>query len=93
MENHAENVHQKKVPFLILLNNHKTAIACKKLFLKDILKEDYQKALKKVTLFFLSNSVFLNGQNYKKRVFELVTSHSSGYETSSKILLCMLYII
>ena len=31
----------------------KTATACKKFFLKkDILKEDYQKALKKLTLLF-----------------------------------------
>ena len=31
------------------------------------LKEDYQKALKKVTLFFLSNPVPFNGQNYQKQ--------------------------
>ena len=35
--------------------------------LKDILKEDYQKALKKVTLFFLSNPVPFNGQSYQKQ--------------------------
>ena len=34
---------------------------------KDILKEDYQKALKKVTLFFLLNPVPFNGQNYQKQ--------------------------
>ena len=34
---------------------------------KDILKEDYQKALKKLTLFFLSNSVPFNGQSYEKQ--------------------------
>ena len=28
---------------------------------KDILKEDYQKALEKITLFFLSNLVPFNG--------------------------------
>ena len=39
-----------------------------KIFLKkDILKEDYQKALKKLTLFFLSNPVPFNGQNYQKQ--------------------------
>ena len=32
-----------------------------------MLKEDYQKALKKLTLFFLSNSVPFNGQDYKKQ--------------------------
>ena len=64
----------------------KTAIACKKFFSKqDILKEDYQKLLKKLTLFFPSHLVPFNGQSYKnKRGLELVTSRSSGYETSSQ---------
>ena len=31
------------------------------------MKEDYQKALKKLTLFFLSNPVPFNGQSYKKQ--------------------------
>ena len=30
------------------------------------MKEDYQKALEKLTLFFLSNPVPFNGQNYQK---------------------------
>ena len=34
---------------------------------KDILKKDYQKALKKLTLFFLSNLVSFNGQSYQKQ--------------------------
>ena len=33
----------------------------------SILKEDYQKALKKLTLFFLSNPVPFNGQSYQKQ--------------------------
>ena len=46
------------------------SIACKKLFLKcGILKENYQKALKKLTLFFLLNPA---------------PFHCSGYEASSK---------
>ena len=32
-----------------------------------ILKEDYQKALKKLILFFLSNPVPFNGQRYQKQ--------------------------
>ena len=41
---------------------------------KDILKGDYQKSLKKLTLFFLSNPVPFNGQSYQKnRGLELVT--------------------
>ena len=31
------------------------------------MKEDYQKALKRITLFFLSNPVSFNRQNYRKR--------------------------
>ena len=33
----------------------------------SILKEDYQKALKKLTLLFLSNPVPFNEQSYKKQ--------------------------
>ena len=32
-----------------------------------MLNEDYQKALKKLALFFLSNPVPFNGQNYQKQ--------------------------
>ena len=38
-----------------------------KLRKKDILKKDYQKALKKLNLFFLLNPVPFNGQNYQKQ--------------------------
>ena len=31
------------------------------------MKEDYQKALKKLTLFFLSNPVSFNGQDYERQ--------------------------
>ena len=45
---------------------------------KIILKQDYQKALKK-------NPVPFNGENMKnKSGLELVKSHSSGYQTSSE---------
>ena len=38
------------------------------IFLKNkILKEDFQKALEKSTLLFLSNPVPFNGQNYQKQ--------------------------
>ena len=62
----------------------KRAVACKKLFLKyDTLKEDYQKTLKKLISFFLSNTLPFNGQSYQsKRSLELVTCCSSGYKTS-----------
>ena len=35
--------------------------------MKDILKEDCQKAFKKLTLFFLSNPIHFNGQSYQKQ--------------------------
>ena len=42
------------------------------------MKEDYQKALLKVTSFLLSNPVFFNRQNYQKQ---------KGAGTSDKLLL------
>ena len=46
--------------------NNQTPIARKKLFYEqDFLKGDYQKPLKKLTLFFLSNPVPYNGQSYQ----------------------------
>ena len=33
----------------------------------DILKKDYQKTLKKLTLFFLLYSILFNGQDYEKQ--------------------------
>ena len=57
----------------------------KEILLKDILKEDYQKHLKKSTLFFLPKPVPFNGQSYqKKRGLELVPSHCSGYKARSE---------
>ena len=62
-------MHQKLAsdPFLILLNNPKQTLHARNFFKNNILKEDYQKALKKLTLFFLSNPVPFNGQNYQKQ--------------------------
>ena len=55
-------------PFFTFGKYLKTAIACKKLFQKyDILKEDYQKALKKSILFFLPNPISFIGQSYQKQ--------------------------
>ena len=63
-------MHQKLVPdpFLILVNNPKQLLHAKnsfenKIFWKRIIK----KALKNLTLFFLSNSVPFNGKNYQKQ--------------------------
>ena len=61
-------MHQKLVPdpFLILVNNPKQPLNARNSF-KHILKENYQKALKKLTLFFLSNQVPFNEQDYQKQ--------------------------
>ena len=47
------------------------------------MKENYQKALKKITLFLLSSPFPLNRQNYQKQKGP-GTSDYSGYETSSE---------
>ena len=55
------------------------------------MREDYQKPLKKLTLFFILNPVSFNGQSYQKQKgLELVTNPSSGHETSSEKFLYML---
>ena len=53
---------------------------------KDILKDDYQKPIKTLTLIFLSNPVSFNGQSYQKqkKPGTRVTCRSSGYKTSSQ---------
>ena len=62
----------------------KTVIACKKFFWEsDILKGDYQKPLKKITSFFLSNLVPFHGQIYKKQK-GLGTSDTSLFSLRNK---------
>ena len=65
----AENKHQKLVldPFLMLVNYPKQPLHARIYFKKDSLKEDYQKVLKRLTLFFFSNPVPFNGQSYQKQ--------------------------
>ena len=62
-------MQQKLVPdlFIILVNNPKQPLHARKSFKSNILKEEYQKALKKVTLFSLSNPVPFNRQNYQRQ--------------------------
>ena len=59
-------MHQKLIPdpFLIMINIPKQPLYARNSF-KNTLKEDYQKALKKLILFFLS--VPFNGQSYQKQ--------------------------
>ena len=58
-------MQQKLVPdlFIILANNSKQPLHAR----NRILKKDYQKALKKVTSFFLPNPVPFNKQNHQKQ--------------------------
>ena len=84
-----KNVHQKLVPnpFLILVNNTKQPLHARNSFKNKtyILKEDYQKAFKKLTLFFFwIQSLFMDKVIKYKRGLELVTGWSSGYKTSSE---------
>ena len=73
-----ENVHQKLVPdpFLILVNDPKQPLHARNSFKNDILKEDYQKALKKLILFFLSSPVPFSRQNYQKQKGPRTSDHS-----------------
>ena len=51
--------------------------------IKDKDKEDYQKALKKLTIYFLSNPVPFNGQSYQKQKGS-GTSHQSRFRLQNK---------
>ena len=68
-KNHSEIMHQKPVqdPFLILVNHPQQQLLARNSFKKlDTLKECYQKAWKKSTLFFLSNPISFNEQGHEK---------------------------
>ena len=74
-------------PCYILVNNPKQALHAKESFENRvfyILKEDYHKVIKKLTLFFFLNQGFFNRQSYQKRDLQLVTSSLLGYKTSSQ---------
>ena len=62
----------------------------------SILKEDHQKAFKKLTLFFLSNPVTFDGQSYQKQ-YGAGTSDQSLFSLENKftkiILLIVYYMI
>ena len=63
-------MHQKLAPdsFSILLSYPKQPLQARNSFkIQGILKDDYQKALKKFSSFFLSNPVPFNGQSYQKK--------------------------
>ena len=61
-------MHQKLVSdsFFISVNNSKQPLHARNSF-KILLKGDYQKPLKKLTLFSLSNPVPFSGRSYQKQ--------------------------
>ena len=86
-------MHQKLVPgpFLLLVNISKQPMHARNYF-KTILKEDYQKALKRSTLFFLLNPVPFNGQRYQKQKGP-GTSDQSLYRLQNKLKKILLLVI
>ena len=60
-------MHQKlvPVPYLILVNNPKQPLHSRNYFENRYLERELSKNLKKVHLFFLSNPVPFNRQNYQ----------------------------
>ena len=56
------------------------------------MKEDYQKAFKKLTLFFLSNPVLFNGQSYQKQKGS-GTSDQSLFRLRNKFINISLFVI
>ena len=56
------------------------------------MKEDYQNTLKKLPLFFLSNPVSFNGQNYQKQKGS-GTSHQSLFRLRNKFKNIFLFVI
>ena len=88
-------MHQKLAPgpFLILLNSQNSHRMQEILFnIRYFFKEDYQKAFKKLTLFFLSNPGPFNGQNCQKQK-ESRTSDKSLFRLQSKFRNIPLFVI
>ena len=72
-------------PYLILVNKPTQSLHARNYFKsRDILKEDYQKALKNLTLFFLLNPVSFNGKSYQK-LKEPGTSNQSALPVTKQI--------
>ena len=92
--NHTENVHQKLVsdPFPILLYNLKHPLHKRSSFRNNILKENCQKPLKKLTLFFPLNPVPFNWQSYQKQK-ESGTSEQSLFRLWEKFRKIPLFVL
>ena len=74
-------MHQKLAlgPFLIFLYNLKQPLHARNYFKNKIFwKKIFKKLSQKLTLFFLSNLVPLNGQNYQKQKGAGTSDHRSS---------------
>ena len=62
-------MHQKLVPytFLILVNKSKQPLHAKNCFKNKKKKEDYQKTLQHLTLFYLLNPISFDEQDHQKQ--------------------------
>ena len=70
MEKSCRNYAPKSSPrfFLILVNNSKQLLHARNYFKnKRFWKQDYEKALKKLTLLFLSNPIYFDKQDHEKQ--------------------------
>ena len=87
-------MYQKLIPdpFFILVKNPKQPLHAINSFETKVLKEDYQKPLKTLTLLFLSHPVFFNGQSYQKQM-RPGTSNLSLFRLQSKFTKIYLLVI
>ena len=79
--------------FFFLLNNPKQPLHARNSFKNKVFwKRIIKKALKKLTLFFLSNPVSSNGQSYQKQKW-FRTSHQSLFRSLNKFRKITLFVI
>ena len=64
--------------------NFQNSHCMQEILLKDILKKDYQKSLKKLYFFFQTQSLLKEKIITDRKGLELVTNCSLGYKTSSE---------
>ena len=84
IENLCTKCAPKAVP-VILVNNTKQPLHARNYFQNKTFRKRIIKNLKRLSIYFSSNPVSFNGLGYEKQNgLELVTSHSSGYKTSSE---------
>ena len=83
---YAENMHQKLVadPFLILVNSPKQPLHARNCLKIRYFERGLSKSLKQVYFFSRTKPLLMDKLSKTKTCLELVTSCSSGYQTSSE---------